>query len=288
MRPANLKSKIFLDSSDPAETREIIAKLGFLDGQTTNPSLFAKNPAVQERMKMGEKFSSSEVYEAYKKIVQEISTLLPQGSVSTEVYADANTPIEKIISQAREMNAWIPNAHIKLPVTKTCLEAAEILAKEGMRLNMTLVFSQEQAGAVYSATKGAEKGQIYLSPFIGRLDDKGEDGMSLIKNILNMYENSDQHVEVLSASVRTYSHFLRCLQLKSDIITAPYKVLLEWTKNDLYIPGEDWRYDVVNLRSLPYEEVPLEKNWRDYNIQHDLADQGLAKFVIDWNTLVKS
>lgn len=280
-----MPSKIFLDSGDSKETKQILDLLGFLDGQTTNPSLFAKNPEVQEKLAKGEKFSKDEVFSVYRQIVTDISKLIPNGSVSVEVYADADTGVEEILRQAREMNSWIPNAHIKVPITKAGLEVAEILVKEGVRLNITLVFSQQQAAAIYSATRGAAKGQVYLSPFIGRFDDRGEDGMSFIKNVIEMYKAGDGHVQVLSASVRTYAHLLCCLQLKSDIITAPGKILKEWAENDFYIPTSDWKYDSGSLRSLPYEEVSLEKNWREYNIQHDLTDRGLEKFAWDWNGL---
>ena len=91
--------------------------------------------------------------------------------------------------------------------------------------------------------------------------------------------------EVLSASVRTYAHLLRCLQLKSDIITVPGKILKEWAENNFYIPTSDWKYDTGTLKALPYEEVVLDKNWREYNIQHDLTDKGLEKFASDWNGL---
>jgi len=93
---------------------------------------------------------------------------------------------------------------------------------------MTLVFSQEQAAAVYAATIGAKRGQVYLSPFIGRLDDRGEQGMDLIANIIKMYGAGDGHVEVLTASVRSLEHFTRAIELGSDIITSPFKVLKEW------------------------------------------------------------
>ena len=281
-----MSSKIFLDSGDPKETKEILDLLGFLDGQTTNPSLFAKNPEVQAKLAKGERFSKDEVFSVYRKIVTDISTQIPNGSVSVEVYADANTGVEEILRQAREMNKWIPNAHIKIPITKAGLEAAEILVKEGVRLNITLVFSQKQAAAIYSATVGAKNGQVYLSPFIGRFDDRGEDGMSFIKNVIEMYKSGDEHVQVLSASVRTYAHLLRCLQLESDIVTAPGKILKEWVENNFYIPDENWHYDAGALKLLPYENISLEKKWREYNIQHDLTDKGLEKFAGDWNALI--
>lgn len=282
-----MPSKIFLDSGDSKETKEILDLLGFLDGQTTNPSLFAKNPEVQAKLAKGEKFSKDEVFSVYRQIVSDISAQIPNGSVSVEVYADANTGVEDILRQAREMNAWIPNAHIKIPITKTGLEAAEILVKEGVRLNITLVFSQQQAAAIYAVSRGAVNGQVYLSPFIGRFDDRGEDGMSFIKNVIEMYKRSDGHVQVLSASVRTYAHLLRCLQLESDIVTVPSRVLKEWSANDFYLPDANWHYDAGALKPLPYENISLDKNWREYNIRHDLTDKGLEKFAGDWNGLTK-
>lgn len=281
-------SKVFLDSGDPAETQEIIQKLGFLDGQTTNPSLFAKNPEVQARIAQGEKFGVTEIYEAYKKVVQEISALIPTGSVSVEVYADKNTTYEQMLNQAHEMNAWIPNAHIKLPITEAGLKTAQKLVFEGINVNITLVFSQSQAAAVYAATRGAKKGQVFLSPFIGRFDDRGEDGMSFIKNMLEMYKNGDGHVEVLSASVRTHEHLMCCLKYESDIITVPGKVLKQWSELGAGFPSDDWQYDNHGLKTIEYEDISLDKDWTEYNIQHELTDKGLEKFASDWNGLVKN
>lgn len=288
MRPANLKTKIFLDSGDPAETKKALALLGFLDGQTTNPSLVAKNPAVQERLVKGDKFSREEILELYKKIVQEISFQIPEGSVSVEVYANSNTKAEEIISQAREMNSWISNAHIKIPLTYEGLEAAEVLLREGVKLNITLVFNQEQAAAIYSATRGAKKGEVFLSPFIGRLDDREENGMEYIKNVLEMYKKGDGHVQPLAASVRNLDHLLYTLQLGCEIVTVPFKILEQWVAAGLRIPGADYVYPANNLKSLFYKEVSLDLPWQEYNLQHDLTDSGIEKFCQDWNSLVKS
>src|SRR3989344_3804163 len=197
MRPNHLKSRIFLDSGDPQETREALELLGFLDGQTTNPSLIAKNSATA-----GKKFSRSEILDFYKKVVQKISGLIPAGSVSIEVYADASTTATEMIEQGKIFNGWIPNAHIKYPTTTGGLQAAEFSVSQGLRVNLTLCFSQEQAAAVHAATKGAQKGDVFVSPFVGRLDDRGENGMDLIKHIINMYAAGDGHVEGLTASVR--------------------------------------------------------------------------------------
>ncbi|MFA6427245.1 MAG: transaldolase family protein [Candidatus Magasanikbacteria bacterium] len=285
-KPTNLKTKIFLDSGDPGETKIALALLGFLDGQTTNPSLIAKNPQLKEKLGAGERLSSDQINEFYKKVVSEISSLVPKGSVSVEVYADSSTLAEAMIEQAHEMNAWIPNAHIKLPITSAGLETARQLTQEGIRVNMTLCFSQEQAGAVYTATSGSMPGQVYLSPFIGRFDDRGENGMQFIKNVMCMFESSDHHVEVLAASVRTYDHFLYCLALGVDIITAPLKILEQWAHKNMELPKENYVYPVQNLKEIPYQEIGLEKDFSNYNIQHELTDAGLSKFVSDWNSLI--
>lgn len=294
MKPSSLKTKIFLDSGDPKETKEALELLGFLDGQTTNPSLIAKNPNAA-----GKKFTREEINTFYRGVVEAVSRLLPEGSVSIEVYADDQTPAEEMLQQAREFNAWIPNAHIKFPTNASGLKAAEMFTKEGGRVNMTLVFSQEQAAAVYAATKGAKRGDVFVSPFIGRLDDIGENGMDLIANILQMYrtdnpahvmagEHIDAHVEVLSASVRSMEHFMYAIHIGSDIITAPLKILKEWAETGMGLPEEKYVYNPENLKMIAYQELDLSKPWEQFNIQHDLTDKGIQKFVQDWNELIKN
>ena len=286
MRPDTLKTRIFLDGADPQETRQVIAALGFLDGQTTNPSLLAKNPEAEAHKVDGNKFSSTALYDFYKALCQELSALLPKGSISIEVYADADTTVADMLTHAREFDAWIPNAHIKLPTTTAGLEAAAVLTGEGRRVNMTLVFSQAQAAAVYAATRGAGRGDVFLSPFVGRLDDRGENGMDLIKDIVALYGQSDGHVEVLSASVRTMDHFLCSLAYGADIITAPAKVLLAWAEAGKPIPGPKYGYNAKGLAPIPAEALSLSKNWREYDIRHPLTDAGLKKFADDWNSLI--
>lgn len=286
MRPKNLPTKIFLDSGNPVETREALKLLGFLDGQTTNPSLIAKNPELQNKISSGGKLSTEEINNFYKGVVEEIHDMIPDGSISIEVYADKNTPKEKMMEQARVMNDWIPNAHIKLPITGAGLLSEHDLVKENIRVNMTLCFSLEQAGAVYAMSSGAKEGDVYLSPFIGRLDDKDQNGISLIENIQKIYKKGDGHVEVLAASIRSYEHFLACLALEVDIITAPLKILEEWWKHDLELPGGDYFYDKKSLRNIPFEDVSLDKNFISYNLQHELTDAGLEKFVSDWQSLI--
>jgi transaldolase len=180
MKPENLKTKIFLDGGDPGETKGIIEILGFLDGQTTNPTLISRNPEARDRLERGDKFGREEIYSFYQDVVTEASSLIPGGSISIEVYADLSTKAEKMLGQGKEMFAWIPNAHIKYPSSEEGFKAAQMAVSEGLRVNMTLCFSQEQAAAVYAATSGAKKGDVFVSPFIGRLDDRGKNGMYLI------------------------------------------------------------------------------------------------------------
>lgn len=287
MRPENLKTKIFLDGGDPKQTKEAINLLGFLDGQTTNPSLIAKNPSAQERIKRGSKFSKEEVKDFYNDVVRQISGLIPNGSVSIEVYADSSTKADAMLEEAKEMYSWIPNAHIKMPITKEGLKAAELAVNDGMRLNLTLCFDQEQAAAVYSATKGAKKGDIYVSPFVGRLDDKGINGMDLISNIIKMFRQGDGHVEVLSASIRNINHLLSSIWLGADIVTVPLKILKEWADIGLKIPDASYSYSVTGLNQIKFEDINLEQNWQQYNISHELTDRGLESFVKDWKAIIE-
>lgn len=281
-----MKTKIFLDGGDPKETQEIISVLGYLDGQTTNPTLVAKNPEVLKRIEAGEKFTSQEIMDFYKQVVKELSNLLPDGSISIEVYADKDTTSGDMLKQAREMNSWIPNAHIKFPTTRAGLEAASESVKEGINVNMTLVFTQEQAAAVYTATIGAKRGQVFVSPFVGRLDDLGENGMDLIGNILKMYQDGDGHVEVLTASVRNIDHFYAAMRIGSDIITSPVKLIDEWVKKGRNIPS-GYRYSPQGLVDIPYQKQDLSKRWSEFNIYHQLTDKGIERFAADWNALIR-
>jgi transaldolase len=287
MRPQNMKTRIFLDGGNQEETVQITKLLGFLDGQTTNPTLISKNPEARKRLEKGRKFNEKEILDFYRDVVKAISGLIPQGSVSVEVYADALTSADTMLQQGKEMFSWIPNAHVKFPTSREGLKAAERAVHERLRVNMTLCFSQEQAAAVYAATRGAKKGQVFVSPFIGRLDDRGENGMDVIDSILRMYRKGDGHVEVLTASVRNIDHFLYALRLGSDIITAPYEVLKTWGEKGMPIPGDTYKYDVKSLRPIPYREIELGKQWEDYDIRHELTDKGMERFSADWNALIK-
>lgn len=286
MKPDNLKTKIFLDGGIPQETREAVKVLGFLDGQTTNPTLISKHPSFLACQAKGEKCTEEDGWKFYREIVSEISPLVKDGSVSIEVYADRSTKAEEMVSKGLELFGWIPNAHIKLPTTPEGLKAAQELIGKGVRINMTLCFSQQQAAAVYTATSGAKRGDVFVSPFVGRLDDQGENGMDLIKNILQMYKNSDGHVEVLTASVRSMEHFLYAIKLGSDIITAPFKILTQWAKEGLLVPGDDFEYSAGELKNIPFEELDLSQNWQEFNLAHTLTDKGIERFSQDWNALI--
>jgi transaldolase len=174
------KTKILVDGGDPQETQRVKQMLGFVDGQTTNPSLIAKNPHIKELIASGHKLSNKEELDEYKKIVQTISPLVGDAGVSIEVFSDEKTTAEEMFSQGQEMFSWIPNAYIKYPCTAEGLRAAQMSVKRGMRVNITLCFSQQQAAAVYAATKGTEE-PAYVSPFVGRLDDIGQNGMDVVK-----------------------------------------------------------------------------------------------------------
>jgi transaldolase len=282
-----MRTRLFLDGGDPGETTMVLKQVGFLDGQTTNPTLIAKNPEARKRLEQGNKFSKEEIFTFYRGVVTTISGLLPQGSVSIEVYADAKTKADEMLKLGREMFTWIPNAHIKFPASQEGLKAAHEAIKVGLRVNMTLVFTQEQAAAVYAATLGARKGQVFLSPFIGRLDDRGENGMDLIANIINMYKKGDGHVEVLTASVRSLDHFLYALSLGSDIITAPFDIIKLWGEQGLSIPGTGYRYNKKELKAIPFRDLDLSRSWESFDIHHDLTDKGMEKFSADWNALMR-
>ncbi|MBI5135038.1 transaldolase [Candidatus Uhrbacteria bacterium] len=285
MRPANLNTRIFLDGGDPQETRSIKDRLGFLDGQTTNPTLISKNPEAKHHLESGKKFSKREVFEFYQTTVREISGLIPDGSVSVEVYADAQTTAEEMLMQGREMFGWIPNAHVKYPCTREGLTAAEQSVKEGMRVNLTLVFSQQQAAAVYAATKGAKEGQVFLSPFIGRLDDRGECGLDLLANIIRMYTEGDGHVQVLTASVRTLDHLMAAIGLSSDIATVPGSILTQWADAGSSTSARG-PYDCGSLTPIDFEALSLAQPWQSFDLRHSLTDVGIQKFSSDWNQLI--
>ncbi len=283
-------TKILVDGGDPDETKRIENLLGFqVDGQTTNPSLVAKNPEIAALVASGHRLSKAEEDAEYKKIVQSVSPLVGDAGVSIEVFADMQTTAEQMIAEAHEKNSWIPNAYIKFPTIAAGLAAAEQVTKEGVRVNMTLCFTQQQAAAVYAATRGAAS-PVFVSPFIGRLDDIGQNGMDLIRNIKQMFaaaNGSDGHVQVLSASVRSMDHLMAIFHYQSDLATVPTKILEQWAAADFPQPPIAYAYPAGALTPIPYEEIDLSQPWQSYDIHSDLTDQGIAKFVADYKATLQ-
>lgn len=280
-----MPSLIFIDGGDPAETKQAKELLGHIDGQTTNPSLVAKNPEIMRYLVDGKKLTREEALAEYRKIVESVARET-DGPVSIQVIADSSTTKEEMLRQARVYKDWIPNGVVKFPCIMAGLAAAEEYCREGS-INITLNFSQEQAAAVYVATKKA-KHRVFISPFVGRLDDRGENGMEVVANIFRMYgKYGKQKVEVLTASVRKLDHLFYALQLKSHAITVPFKIFEKWAGTGFKQPLPSYRYDPGSLKPIPYKELILDRDWRDYDLHHPLTDAGVAKFMEDWTSITK-
>ena len=274
------KTKILVDGGDPQETLEIKEMLGFVDGQTTNPSLIANNPHIKELIASGHKLSNREEMDEYKNIVQTISPLVGDAGVSIEVFSDEKTTAQEMFSQGQEMFSWIPNAYIKYPCTAEGLRAAQNSVKQQMRVNMTLCFSQQQAAAVYAATKGTKE-PAYVSPFVGRLDDIGQNGMDVVRNIKRMFSKGDGHVLVLAASIRSLEHLLYCFALETELATVPAKILKLWANKNFPIPEERFQYQSSG-KPIQYQELDLKQPWQSFDIQHELTRKGIEKFAADY------
>ncbi|MCG8442800.1 MAG: fructose-6-phosphate aldolase [Caulobacterales bacterium] len=209
--------KFFVDTAEVSEIREL-ADVGLVDGVTTNPSLV---------MKSGRDF---------REVVREICALVP-GPVSAEVTA---VEAEAMLAEGRSLAAIADNVVVKLPLTWDGLKACGRLTAEGVKTNVTLCFSAAQG------LLAAKAGATYISPFIGRLDDIGAEGMELIRELRAIYDNYDFATEVLAASIRSPLHVRDCALAGADVATVPPKV----------------------LRQLA---------------SHPLTDKGLAAFLADWD-----
>ncbi len=280
-----LQTKIFLDSGSPKDTESYLKKLGFLDGQTTNPSLVAKNPDIQELISQGKTFSNQELMSEYKRIIQEIHSIIPDGQISIEVYADKDSTTKDLLDQAEDMASWIPGAFIKFPTILAGLEALEIHTRNGGKANMTLVFTQEQAMAVHLATQNVQSNSVFISPFIGRLDDIRKNGLDLVSNIHQMYTEINSNVEVLAASIRNFQHIAACLSIPADILTLPTKAIDSWESQNFNIP-QSYDYTKPELNKIDYKNLNQITDWKELDITHDLTTKGLAKFAEDWNGLL--
>ena len=212
--------RIFLDTANIDEIRQA-AKLGVISGVTTNPSLVAK----EKRADM-------------KAVIREISSIV-DGPISAEVLSQEP---QAMIREAREASSWSPNVVVKIPVSASGLEAVSVLSKEGIRTNLTLCFSLNQAilGAIVGAT--------YVSAFVGRLDDAGHDGMQLVAEIVEIFDNYKDRLktQVIAASIRHPLHVVAAAKARAHIATVPYNVLMQMVKHPLTDIGicrfaEDWQ-----------------------------------------------
>ena len=204
--------EFFLDTADVDEIREIAA-WGILDGVTTNPSLIKKS---------GRDF---------KQVVAEIASIC-DGPISAEVTA---LDTEGMVEQALELKGELPeNVIIKIPCTPEGLAATKVLTQKGIKTNVTLIFSTSQA------LMAAKAGATYVSPFIGRIDDTGHEGMNLIAEIMTTWENYPEiTTKVLAASIRHPTHLLQCLQLGAHTATMPAKIFRQLIKHPLTDKGID-------------------------------------------------
>lgn len=209
--------KFFLDTANLNDIREAAA-FGFADGVTTNPSLIAKEGDVD-----------------FKKHIAAICEIV-QGPVSAEVTSQDK---DGMIREGLEYSKIAPNVVIKCPLTREGLKATRHLTDEGIRVNVTLCFSAAQA------ILAAKAGAAFISPFLGRLDDIGENGLLLLQDIIQVYENYPWQTEVLAASLRHPIHVIEAARLGADIATIPFKVI-------------------------------------DQLFNHPLTDKGQAQFLADW------
>jgi transaldolase len=209
--------KFFLDTANFNEIREGAA-LGLVDGVTTNPSLVAKEGSVD-----------------FKQHLAAICELV-KGDVSAEV---TSLDIEGMLREGRAYAAIAPNVVVKCPLTTDGLKATRQLTAEGIKINVTLCFSAAQA------ILAAKAGAAYISPFIGRLDDIGQNGLQLVTDIIEIYNSYDWKTEVLAASIRHPIHVIEAARAGADVATMPFKVMQQL-------------------------------------INHPLTDKGLDQFLADW------
>jgi transaldolase len=209
--------RIFLDTANIDQLRQA-ARLGIISGVTTNPSLVSREGMAD-----------------YQAAIKEICSIIP-GPVSAEVLV---TGAQAMIEQARHIATWAPNVVIKIPATADGLKATSALAKDNIKVNFTLCFSLNQA------LLGALAGAAYVSPFVGRLDDAGHDGMELVKDIVDVFKHYELPTQVIAASIRHPQHCVAAAKAGAHIATIPFSVLMQM-------------------------------------IHHPLTDIGIARFLADW------
>jgi transaldolase len=210
--------KFFIDTANLKEIREA-AELGVIDGVTTNPSLIAKEGDVD-----------------FKQHIAAICEIV-QGAVSAEV---TSLDLEGMLCEGREYARIAPNVVVKCPLTSDGLKATKRLTDEGIKVNVTLCFSAAQA------ILAAKAGAAYISPFLGRLDDIGQNGLELLAEIIEIYSNYDWPTEVLAASIRHPIHVIEAARMGTHVATMPFKVIEQLIKHPLTDKGleqflSDWR-----------------------------------------------
>ncbi|EAC3226394.1 fructose-6-phosphate aldolase [Listeria monocytogenes] len=213
--------RFFIDTANVEEIKKA-NRMGFISGVTTNPSLVAKE---------GRDFNE---------VIQEITSIV-DGPISGEV---VSLEADEMIAEGRVIAKIHPNMVVKIPMTGEGLAAVKVLTEEGIKTNVTLVFSATQA------LLAARAGATYVSPFLGRLDDIGDDGLVLIRDIADIFEIHGIPTEIISASVRHPIHVIECAKAGADIATVPFKV---------------------------FEQM----------LKHPLADSGIDKFLADWEAAKK-
>jgi len=211
---------LFLDTANIEQIRHGV-KLGIISGVTTNPTLVAKDG-----------------HRNYKAAISEICSIV-QGPVSAEVLTQET---KSMVQEAREISSWSPYVVVKIPVTADGLEAVSVLTKEGIKVNLTLCFSVNQA------LLGMLTGATYISPFVGRLDDIGHDGMQLVADIVDMLKEYHSTTQVIAASIRHPLHCITAVKVGADIATIPFGVMMNM-------------------------------------IDHPLTTLGIERFLMDWQSL---
>jgi transaldolase len=215
--------QIFLDTANIDQIKQA-AKLGIISGVTTNPSLLAK-----------------ETTNDYESVTRKICDII-NGPVSVEVLSET---ADGMIKEARVKAAWAPNVNIKIPICPAGLEATSVLSREGIKINMTLCFSANQA------LLGALAGATYVSIFIGRLDDAGQDGMQVVYDTLDILGNyPDLEAQVIAASIRNPVHVTNAALAGAEVATVPYAILMQM-------------------------------------VQHPMTDIGIKRFLADWKSVQK-
>jgi len=208
--------KFFVDTEDVEEIKKAV-ELGMCDGVTTNPSLIMKSGRDQ------------------KEVILEIAKIV-SGPISVEAISEDT---EGMVKEAEEFATWAPNIVVKVPMTKEGIKAVRILKGKNIPTNVTLIFSSSQA------LLAAKAGAAYVSPFVGRLDDISQDGMALVEEIMDIFDNYDFETQVIVASIRDPIHVTESAMLGADIATIPAKI--------------------------------IEKMWK-----HPLTDKGIAQFLADF------